>query len=104
MSKLYDVVFDLLTTYPDMRNSDKKLIWAVYWKKQLVQIPEGETLRGMSRMLYMNFLQGPAFESITRARRKVQELHPQLASTGIVKEKRHQKELTKGTFVYRETA
>lgn len=99
--KVYDIVKELLTKYPEMRNSDKKLIWGVYWRKQLVQVNVNEP-RGMSRMLYMNFLQGPAFESITRARRKVQELHPELGPTGVVKKRRHEKEKTKGTFIYRE--
>ena len=99
--KLYDVVKNLLISYPELRNSDRKLIWAVCWKKQLVQV-DAKGFKGLSRMLYMNFLQAPAFESITRARRKIQELYPELRSTKQVIKERRKKELTKGTFVYRE--
>ncbi len=102
--KIYDLVKDLLEKYPEMRNSDKKLIWAVYFKKQLVQLPENPSIKGMSRILYMNFLQGPSFESITRARRKVQELNPELWSSMPVRNKRRVKEQTKGTFIFREEA
>ena len=97
--KMYDLVKDLLTKYPDLRDSDRKLIWAVCWKKQLIQVNEEKML---SRMLYMNFLQAPSFESITRARRKVQELHPELQSRQAVFEVRQDKEEKKGNFVFHE--
>lgn len=97
---LFNTVKKLLEDYPKLRNSDKSLLWAVWWKKGLIQTQSPNSL---SRILYMNFLQAPSSESVTRARRKVQELFPNLDSTGMVKVKRHQKELTKGGFVFTES-
>lgn len=96
-TKIYDIVKDLLTRIPELRSSDKKLIWAVMSKKQLVQI--GQRIHGLnpmtpiltSRVLFMDYMNSPSFESITRARRRVQERCPELRSKGIVKEKRKRK-------------
>lgn len=100
--KLYDTVKHILEKYPQTRDSDKKLIWAVLIRKQLVQVNSGDVF-ALSRVMYMDFIHAPSFESITRARRKVQELHPELQATNsIVRSKRRQKEESKGTFISRE--
>lgn len=100
--KLYDRVKKILEKYPNTRNSDKELMWAVWWEKQLIQTEAGKPV-AVSRIMYMDFLNAPMPESITRARRKVQELHPELAPTrDAVKRARKVKEETKGTFVFRE--
>lgn len=99
--KLYDRVKAILESYPDTRSSDKKLIWAVWWQKGLIQTEAGMTI-DFSRILFMDFLNAPTPESITRARRKVQESHPELQSKKRIYEARKAKEETKGTFVYRE--
>ncbi len=44
----------------------------------------------------------PTPESITRARRKVQELYPDLQASKAVREARQEKEKSKGTWVFRE--
>ena len=50
-----------------------------------------------------DFLNCTSFESITRARRKIQELHPELRSpSSKVNKYRKERQLTKGTFVFRE--
>lgn len=93
--KLYDVVKQLLIDWEELRNSDKKLLWAVWNTKGLVS-HDGKISR-------LDFYQAPSSESVTRARRKVQENHPELQATSAqVKSKRGQKQQTKGTFVYRE--
>ena len=98
--KIYDRVKKILEKYPDCRNDDKKLMWAVWWEKGLVQY-DSKTPIAISRIMYMDFLNAPMPESITRARRKVQELHPELCPTrDFVKRARKQKEATKGNFVF----
>lgn len=92
---IYDIVKQILTDYPQTRNSDKEMIWAVYRKL------------GYTSEYVINkndFMKAPAAESITRARRKVQEQHPLLQATKIVRGLREEKEKTKGVFVYNETA
>lgn len=94
-SKLYDLIKESLEEHEQLRNSDKALMFTIWNKMGLVHD------RSIS---YENFKKAPTPESITRARRKVQELHPELqATSGVVRSKRQQKERTKGTFVFRET-
>lgn len=99
--KLYDLVKELLEKHPQLRSSDKRLIWAVWHRKSLV-VGNTEEPR-ISKIMFMDYMNAPQSESITRARRKVQENHPELAATAEVQHERDKKELTKGTFVYRET-
>lgn len=94
-TKLYDLVHDLLNTYQELRNSDKRLLWAIWYKQGLVNAGGYITRE--------NFYRAATAESVTRARRKVQELHPELVATSSeVRAQRQQKENTKGTFVFRE--
>lgn len=90
--KLYDTVLKLLEDYEQLRNSDKKLIWCVWYKQGLSN----------TSITKEDFLRAKSSESITRARRKVQELHPELQATSTVKMRRAEIERQKGTFVYRE--
>lgn len=98
--KLYDTVKMILVKYPYTRNSDKRLIWFVWSYKQAIQHYVKEPR--ISRILFMDYMNMPSSESITRARRKVQENHPELRSTKPVQDLKDAKELTKGTFVFRE--
>lgn len=99
--KLYDTVYYLLVIYPELRNSDKKLLWAVYIRKGLVRV--SKTNRLLSQIMYMDYMNAPSAESVTRARRKVQEKHPELnATSSVVRQKRQQKQDSRGTFIYRE--
>lgn len=79
---IYDNVKKLLEKYPECRNSDKKLLWE-YWN----------TYDGYGEMTYSRWLKCTSAESITRARRSVQEHHPELQATKEVKEAREQKAL-----------
>lgn len=92
--KIYDLVHNLLLEREELRSSDKKLIWSVYDKIGLI---EDDSIRFVDFMDY-----APSPESITRARRKIQELHTELQGNEEVEKARYDKEKQKGTFVFRE--
>lgn len=101
--RLYDTVKHILTSYPDTRNSDKALIGEVL--RHIGAVTTVEHFGDKEAILLDRLLSGsiPSFESITRARRKVQELHTELEATSSeVRSARKQKQDTKGTFIYRE--
>jgi len=97
--KLYDLVKSLLTDHPELRDSDKKLIWRVWEELDLTGTTELS-----QAMYYANFLRAPSTESIRRCRQKIQEKHPELRGSKKVQEFRKAKQETKSTFVYRELA
>ena len=73
-----DDVFDLLTKFPETRDSDDKLIAAI-WSRELRQQNIDSTSRSAKELLKMiakGELTAP--ESITRCRRKTQEEHHEL--------------------------
>lgn len=99
---VYDKVKELLEADPATRDSDKKLLWA-FWEFEGIFDPSTD-VPGMSfinKDMFQSFY-CTAAESITRARRMVQKMHPELGSTFRVKSGRKEKALTKGTFVFRE--
>lgn len=101
--KLFDTVKRILTIYPTTRNSDKALIGEVL--RSIGAVTTVEYFGDKEAVLLEQLLSGklPSFESITRARRKVQELHPELEATSSeVRAARQQKQSTKGSFIYRE--
>jgi hypothetical protein len=94
-TRLYDHIKELLISYPELQNSDKKLLWKVWEKEGFV---------AFGRLDYGNFL-SPRLttpESVTRCRRKIQELNPTLRGTSFVQKRRKEKEKEKGTYVFRE--
>jgi len=92
-TKTYDLVKEILVDFPDCRNSDKRLLWE-FWKR--CGLTFGETIG------YSDFMRATSSESVTRARRKVQEHFPELGSNKAVQKEKDKKEDQKGTFVYRE--
>lgn len=80
--KIYDIVHELLLKNVSLRNSDLKLIWAVLEKTGKVR---------NNFISYTNFMSSISHESITRARRKVQELHPELKAVKEVEDKRQER-------------
>lgn len=86
--KTYDLVKKLLTEYPELRNSDKKLIWKV-WEVQ------GVAKTYITKQDFME--KAELSETIRRARQLVMEEHPELK--GHVRNSK--KEATKGTFAFR---
>lgn len=79
---MYDIVKDILVRYPETRSSDKYLIWEVL---RLLGFLEA------GQLTWDRFRKTPPLESITRARRKVQEMHPELQANETVREIRRQK-------------
>lgn len=102
--KTYDTVKEILELDEHARNSDTHLMWE-FWKKEK-KATGGEFAGGVWKEGYMtetDFSHATPPESISRARRKIQEEFPELGATNPgVKKIRDQKEDTKGTFVYRE--
>ena len=86
-------VKELLETNEKLRDSDKKLIWA-YWIVYDKAMPTDKTVLTLEE--YMKTTPG---ESITRARRLIQEQIPELRGSEWVQEQRAVKEFTKGGFV-----
>src|ERR1700689_4937868 len=94
--KMYDLVRELLEEKPIRRDNDKLLIWSVLYKLGFANT---------HNITFQDFLNRdfPAFESITRARRKVQQNHPELRASEYVQKLRKIKESKKGFYVYHET-
>lgn len=103
MVKIYDIVKKILENIPEARNSDKLLVTEVL--RYGGYIKNVEYFGDKEAVLLSDIIRGsiPSFETITRGRRKVQELYPALQSTSpTVRLRRQQKRETKGTFVFRE--
>jgi hypothetical protein len=86
-----DIVIKLLESNPALRDSDSRLL-AECWRIEAEQRGhnlEDKTAMTLLSWIYNNKLSKP--ESITRARRKAQELYPQLR--GKVYQERHLKEI-----------
>ena len=80
MDKMYDVVMGMLQDIPDTRNSDRKLICAVYAQKGIdINAP-------FSQIMLNSEL--PSFETITRSRRKAQENNSELCAVPDVESER----------------
>ena len=92
MKNIYDLVKNILETDSSSRNSDKRLVWSVCYRLGLTD---------SGTITYDNFMKAPTFESITRARRKVVELHPELAGDREVEIGRAEKQSTKGNFIFK---
>lgn len=101
--KIYNLVEKLLKTIPATRNSDKLLFTEVY--RYLGAIKQVSWFGDKEAVLLTSLLSGdlPSWETISRCRRKLQELKPDLGATSSqVIRVRHQKQDTKGTFIFRE--
>lgn len=91
LTKLEPVVRNVLKTYPDTRNDDFILIFAVYREMNLKDITREPF---WDIMLNHADYKLPSFESITRCRRKIQKEHPELSN------KKTQKKRLKATADY----
>lgn len=78
--KLEDVVKDVLTNFEETRADDFHLIYSVYRELDFVH-----TTRELFHEIMLNHKEYglPPFESITRARRKIQKNHPELANKKV---------------------
>lgn len=96
MTKIKDIapaVKGILEHDARYRDDDNKLISVIWWQEIGVHRIEDLTGKEVLRMLYDGELT-PA-ESITRARRKIQELHPELLGEKRKKRRRQQEEEVK---------
>lgn len=90
---MYDIVISVLREDTQSRSDDKRLIWLVY--ERLLRKQSGY-------ITYTEFTSLPTPETITRARRKVQELNPELQANKRVAEYREERESKKGNFIFGE--
>jgi len=90
---IYELVKQLLTLKPVLRDDDKKLIWSV-WAHQ------GKIVGG--KISVDDYLTSEIEESVTRARRMVQNDFPELKASPIIEEARKAKKEDKGSFIFRE--
>jgi hypothetical protein len=88
--KLYDRVKKMLELDHRLRSDDKALLWSLTPRHDSYVMTKEE------------FMSAPTYESVTRARRKVQELHPELQAVKSVRIARMKKELNFPSFVFRE--
>lgn len=92
---IYDVVKHILITDAYTRSSDKKLIWEVL---KYQGFTEGGVIT-FSRFMSKDIAN---FESVRRARQRIQEKHPELRAVGVVFQERAKKAKQRGTHIFRE--
>ena len=100
MIKTYDLIKELLTDYPELRDSDKKLMWRVWNELGFILRDGREWIPDFINK--DDFMKAPSTETIRRCRQKIQELHPELRSSKEVQKMKDKKEASKSTFVYRD--
>jgi len=93
--KIYYLVKEILTGFPKTRDSDKELLWAVWQREGKVK---------WEKLDHTDFLTATTPESVTRARRKVQQLNVSLRATVATQRKRKEKQQTKGKYIYSENS
>lgn len=96
--KIYDVIQKLLVMYPSLRSCDRELIWEVWKEEGYVS-----NANGQEWLFKHAFLKATPPETITRARRKVQEDHKDLGPSKEVKKYREERLKVGKYFVYHET-
>ena len=88
---IYDLVYRIMKASEGSRNSDKKLIWNVLYSLGLCTT---------NYIAVEDYINAPSSESITRAARKVRELHPELRPTLKIEKIKKAKEATRGNFIF----
>jgi len=97
--KTYDIVLSILRKYPKTRSNDSELAW-----QYMVMTAQDPTYLDGGFLTKRDFFNLP-YETITRCRRKIRELHPELSATPLVQRWRSELQSEKGTHIYRsETA
>jgi len=107
--KTYDLIKNILINKPETRNSDKLLLTEVFRQMGKIVNEHNWTERvwfgDKEAILLEDLISGdlPSYETVARARRKLQEIFPNLeATSSAVRTRRRQKQDTKGTFIFRE--
>ena len=85
-TRTLDDVKAILEQHPSARNSDFELIAFFAYQHSLSGVPFSEAV------MRWQLKQLPPFETITRARRKLQEQYPQLRATETVRKRRAESE------------
>lgn len=99
---IYDRVLQIMRESEEARNSDKILMWEV-WQDDLTNAYEEIGTTNYSVLDATHFMRWCTTpETITRARRKVQQHHPELRAREEVEKTREEKEKSGGNFIFRE--
>lgn len=91
LSTTANLVKEILTEKPETRDDDYLL-----WVETIQRTTEGKIDYSMSFVTFLytaKFLGIPQFETVSRARRKVQEQHPELKGKGKVRKARADREV-----------
>ena len=96
--KIYDLVLSLLIQSTELRNDDRRLIWNVWFRQNLVSADDDNN----SFITKESFMKAANPESIRRCRQKIQEDNEFLRATAPVEKARRAKAQEKGTHIYRE--
>ena len=94
MKKLFSVVDDVelfLTKYPSLRDDDEKLM-ANIWNSHIGNLEDVDA-KEILHMLAKHEL--PSYESISRSRRKIQELNPNLRGDKWIERQKRAKKIKK---------
>ena len=91
--KTFDLIKQLLTNNPELRNNDKLLQW------RMLEI-QGKIVDGF--LTYEGFKSAKSTETIRRSRQMVQAKHPELGPVEEVRKMREAKQETKGTWVFKD--
>lgn len=89
ISRIEDIVYQVLEKYPDTRSDDFILIIRVY-----MAIKENSVVRNSFLDIMFNHKEYelPSFHTISRARRKIFEKHPELKPKQITKKRKEAEE------------
>ena len=94
MKKLFSVVDDVelfLTKYPSLRDDDERLM-ANIWHSHIGNLEDVDA-KEILHMLAKHEL--PSYESISRSRRKIQELNPNLRGDKWIERQKRAKKIKK---------
>lgn len=99
-TKLYSLIKTLLTDYPELRDSDRKLKWKVWKDLGFAQVYGTNDMFKTGWMITEdNYMEAPNDESIRRCRQKIQETHEELRGTPKVRKLRKEKEKNWGSII-----
>lgn len=87
--KVQDSVKFLLEAYPKLRNNDVRLV-ASYYYNNIANINQMSAIELLEVMVNGNL---PSPDTITRARRKIQEKHPELRGVKYEEKQKFEKQV-----------
>lgn|GEM_PF-3169615 len=84
-------VYHLLKTYPDLRESDRKLIWE-YWRVYELKVGNNGDYYNEPFITLSNFMEATNPETIRRSAQKIRELFPELRGSKYIQRGRKEKQ------------